>query len=75
VMALFKRSAVLVNLLVMRIKQWLKHWMMLGGQANKLVGNEVFDAWDVYIEYLGHWSFWSSNITSLCPATELFKYT
>jgi hypothetical protein len=74
-MDLFKRSAVLVNLLVMRIKQWLKHWIMLGGQAIKLVGNQVFDAWDVYIEYLGHWPFWSSNITSLCPAIELFKYT
>jgi hypothetical protein len=72
-MALLKRSTVLINLIVMRIKHWFEHGAMMGGQTIQLVANQMFYVWHIYVEYFRNRSFWSNDITCLCAATKLFK--
>jgi hypothetical protein len=62
-MALLKRIAVLIHLLVMRIKHLFEHWSMLGGQTFQLVANQILYVWHIYVEYVRNRPFWCNDIT------------
>jgi hypothetical protein len=57
----------------MSFQQRVKTRVVWRWKANNLARDQVFHARNVNMEHVICWSFRSSNVACVCPATELIK--